>query len=136
MTEDGVVINRFVNNRLVPSNAGQLKYKGFESGATWTPTQKLTAYVNGAFYRNRYGDFVIQSSSGDTSLTGNRLILSLSGRNLLNQEFYFDAGSSSAHPGPPRQVLLSTTIRVRYTRNDDLEAGSIRTRQAGADLRP
>ena len=76
MTEDGVVINRFVNNRFIPSNAGQLKYKGFESGATWTPTQKLTAYVNGAFYRNRYGDFVIQSSSGDTTLTGNRLILS------------------------------------------------------------
>ena len=32
MTEDGVVINRFVNNRFVPSNAGQLRYKGFETG--------------------------------------------------------------------------------------------------------
>jgi iron complex outermembrane recepter protein len=172
MTEDGVVINRFVNNRFVPSNAGRLTFTGFESGATWTPTQKVTAHVNGAFYRHRYGDFVIQSSSGDRKLTGNRPVLSpdyivnwgasvlpvpavsltvdvkhvsstfgddsnmaridgytlfdvgatwqigqlrvtLSGRNLLNQEFYFDAGSSSADPGPPRQVLLSTTIRVR-----------------------
>src|SRR6185503_869882 len=36
MTEDGVVINRFVNNRFVPSNAGLQKLKGFETGATWT----------------------------------------------------------------------------------------------------
>ena len=76
MTEDGVVINRFVNNRFVPSNAGQLKFKGFETGATWTPTQKVTAYVNGAFYRNRYGEFVIQSCRWRHRLTGNRLILS------------------------------------------------------------
>ncbi len=41
------------------------------------------------------------------------LRVTLSGRNLFNQEFYFDAGSESADPGPPRQVLLSTTIRLR-----------------------
>ena len=62
MTEDGVVINRFVNNRFMPTNAGQLKYKGFETGAAWTPKQNVTAYANGAFYRNRYGEFVIESS--------------------------------------------------------------------------
>ena len=33
------------------------------------------------------------------------------GRNLLNQE-PFDVGSESADPGPPRQMLLSTTIRL------------------------
>ncbi len=172
MTEDGVVINRFVDNRFIPSNAGQLRYKGFETGATWTPKQNVTAYANGAFYRNRYGDFVIENPSGDTTLTGNRLVLSpdyivnwglgvlpvpsvnltfdvkhvsstfgnesntakidgytlfdigatwqrgplritLSGRNLFSQEYYFDAGSESADPGPPRQLLLSTTIRFR-----------------------
>ncbi len=172
MTEDGVVINRFVNNRFIPSNAGQLRYKGFETGATWTPKENVIAYANGAFYRNRYGEFVIQSSSGNRTLTDNRLVLSpdyivnwgfsvlpvpsvnltfdvkhvsstfgddsntakidgytlfdvgatwqrgrlritLSGRNLLSQEYYFDVGSESADPGPPRQLLLSTTIRLR-----------------------
>jgi len=172
MTENGVVINRFVNNRFIPSNAGEQRYKGFETGATWTPKQNVTAYANGAFYRNRYGDFVIQDAIGDTTLSGNRLVLSpdyivnwglsvepvpsvnllfdvkhvsstfgnisntakidgytlfdvaatwqrgplritLSGRNLLSQEYYFDAGSETADPGPPRQMLLSTTIRFR-----------------------
>jgi len=171
MTEDGVVINRFINNRFVPSNAGQLTYKGFETGATWTPRQSVTAYANAAFYRNRYGDFVIQTSGGDRILTGNRLVLSpdyivnwgmsvqpvsavnvtfdvkhvsstfgnesntakidgyalfdvaatwqrgplrvtLSGRNLFNEDYYFDVGSETADPGPPRQVLLSTTVRL------------------------
>ncbi len=172
MTEDGVVINRFEGNRFVPSNAGEMKYKGFETGATWTPNAKASLYLNAAFYRNRYGNFVIQDSDGDTDLTGNRLVLSpdyivnwganmviipainvtfdvkhvsetfgnenntakidgytlfdagltwergplrvtLSGRNLFDQEYYFDVGSSSADPGPPRQLLLSTTIRIR-----------------------
>ena len=40
------------------------------------------------------------------------LRVTLSGRNLFNQEYYFDAGSESADPGPPRQLLLSTTIRL------------------------
>jgi outer membrane receptor protein involved in Fe transport len=76
MTEDGVVINRFINNRFIPSNAGQLTYKGFETGATWTPRQSVSAYANAAFYRNRYGDFVIQTDGGDRMLTGNRPVLS------------------------------------------------------------
>ena len=172
MTEDGVVINRFVNNRFVPSNAGALKMKGFETGATYTAGRTTTAYANAAFYRHRYGDFVIQRTSGNTVLTGNRLVLSpsyvvnwglsvtpkpavnllfdvkhvsatfgdesnearidaytlvdaaatwtrgpfrvtASGRNLLNQAYYFDASSESADPGPSRQLLLSTTIRIR-----------------------
>ena len=138
----------------------------------WTATNQISAYLNASFYRNRFGDFVIESSGGDTDLTGNRLILSpdtvvnwgasfrpvpfidarfdvkhvgetvgddentytidrytlvdaavswvrgslrvtLSGRNLFNSDYYFDGNSESADPGPPRQVLLSTTIRIR-----------------------
>jgi iron complex outermembrane receptor protein len=41
------------------------------------------------------------------------LRLTLSARNLLNTEYYFDGNSESADPGPPRQLLLSTTIRLR-----------------------
>ena len=40
------------------------------------------------------------------------LRITLSGRNLFSQEYYFDVGSTAADPGPPRQVLLSTTIRL------------------------
>jgi outer membrane receptor protein involved in Fe transport len=40
------------------------------------------------------------------------LQVTLSGRNLFSQDYYFDVGSESADPGPPRQVLLSTTIRL------------------------
>jgi outer membrane receptor protein involved in Fe transport len=31
--------------------------------------------VNAAFYRHRFGDFIIEESGGDTDLTGNRLPL-------------------------------------------------------------
>ncbi len=31
----------------------------------------------------------------------------------VRHEYYFDVNSESADPGPPRQVLLSTTIRIR-----------------------
>jgi outer membrane receptor protein involved in Fe transport len=41
------------------------------------------------------------------------LRITLSGRNLFGQDYYFDVGSESADPGPPRQMLLSTTIRLR-----------------------
>jgi outer membrane receptor protein involved in Fe transport len=40
------------------------------------------------------------------------LRVTLSGRNLFSEDYYFDVGSESADPGPPRQVLLSTAIRL------------------------
>jgi iron complex outermembrane receptor protein len=172
MTEDGVVLNRRQGAFFVPTNAGQRKFKGVETGATYSPVPEVSTYVNASFYRHRYGEFVIESSGGDTVLTGNRLVLSpehivnwgvsafpvpfvnvtvdvkhlsetfgnddntfrldgytlvdaaatwrrgplrvtLSGRNLFNQEYYFDGNNESADPGPPRQVLLSTSIRFR-----------------------
>ena len=41
------------------------------------------------------------------------LRVTLSGWNIFSEEYYFDANSESADPGPPRQILLSTTIRLR-----------------------
>jgi outer membrane receptor protein involved in Fe transport len=38
--------------------------------------------------------------------------VTLSGRNLFSQDYYFNASDETADPGPPRQVLLSTTIRL------------------------
>jgi outer membrane receptor protein involved in Fe transport len=172
MTENGVVLSRRQGPFFVPTNAGEWKFKGVETGVGWSASARLSAYVNTSLYRNRFGEFVLQSASGDTVLTGNRLVLSpdyivnwganlrpvsfidvtldvkhvsatfgdeansfqidgytlvdlatswrrgplrvtLSARNVFNQEYYFDVGSESADPGPPRQVLLSTTFRLR-----------------------
>jgi iron complex outermembrane receptor protein len=172
MNNTGVVLRRRQGPFFVDTNSGERKFKGFETGFGWTPTPMVSTYLNAAFYRNRFGDFVIESADGNTDLTGNRLVLApdtiinwgmnvrpvssvdltfdvkyvgetvgddentytiqdyalfdaaatwrrgplritLSGRNLFNTEYYFDGNSESADPGPPRQVLLSTTIRLR-----------------------
>lgn len=171
MTEDGVVLSRRQGAFFRPTNAGQRKFKGVESGVGWS-SPRFATYANASFYRNRFGEFVIESAGGNTVLTGNRLVLApdyvvnwggnvrpvpfidltldvkhvsetfgdddnttkiagytlvdaaaswirgpvrltLSGRNLFSEEYYFDANSESADPGPPRQVLLSTSIRIR-----------------------
>ena len=133
---------------------------------------RLTVFLNAAFYRNRFGTFVIQSEDGDEVLTGNRLPISpdrllnwgllakpaapltatvtvkhmgavqadrentftidpytlvdaaitwqrgplritLSGHNLLNQNYYWNADGETADPGRPRQILVTTSIRFR-----------------------
>jgi outer membrane receptor protein involved in Fe transport len=76
MTEDGVVLSRRAGPFFLPTNAGQRKYKGFETGVAMAFTPQVSAYVNNSIYRHRFGDFVIQSEGSDTSLTGNRLRMS------------------------------------------------------------
>jgi outer membrane receptor protein involved in Fe transport len=172
MTDDGVVLRRRQGPFFLDTNAGERKFKGFETGLGWSPSSQVSTYVNAAFYRNRFGQFVIESPGGNTVLTGNRLVLApdtivnwgvnvrpipfvdltldlkhvgetvgddsnvfvidgytlvdaaatwrrgpfrltLSARNLFDADYYFDGNVESADPGPPRQVLLSTTIRLR-----------------------
>ena len=172
MTDDGVVLRRRQGPFFLDTNAGQRRFKGFETGVGWLASPQVSTYLNASFYRNRFGEFVIESAGGNTVLTGNRLVLApdtvinwganirpmpsldltfdvkhvgetvgddsntflidgytlvdaavtwrrglfrvtLSGRNLFNMEFYFDGNSESADPGPPRQILLSTTVRLR-----------------------
>ena len=43
----------------IPTNAGELSYRGVETGISVAITQG-SAYVNASFYRNRFGDFVIE----------------------------------------------------------------------------
>jgi iron complex outermembrane receptor protein len=76
MTEDGVVLNTRQGPFFLPTNAGEQKYKGLETGMSWAATPKVSVYANAAIYRPRFGDFVIQSAGGDTVLTGNRLPIS------------------------------------------------------------
>ncbi len=75
MHEDGVVLDRRQGPFFLPTNAGKWRYKGVELGARWT-APRLTAFANAAVYRNRFGDFVVQSDDGDIDFTGNRLRVS------------------------------------------------------------
>jgi iron complex outermembrane receptor protein len=172
MTDEGVVLRRREGALFRDSNAGERRFKGLETGLGWSPVSQVSTYVNASFYRNRFGEFVLEESDGTVDFTGNRLVLSpdtvvnwgvnvspapsidltldvkhvgdavgdddntyvidgytlvdaaaswrrgplrvtLSGRNLFNTEYYYDGNTESADPGPPRQVLLSTTIRLR-----------------------
>jgi len=72
MTRDGIVTTVRQGPFFIPSNAGQQRFKGVETGARWA-TPRLSLFGNASFYHNRFGDFVIESSGGDTVLTGNRL---------------------------------------------------------------
>ena len=76
MRRDGIVTTVRQGPFFLPTNAGEHDYKGFETGVRWLASQKVMMYFNASFYRNRFGDFVIESSRGDTVLTGNRLPIS------------------------------------------------------------
>ena len=76
MLRDGIIISVRQGPFFLPTNAGEHKYKGFETGVGVAPSDAVSAYLNASFYRNRFGDFVIESTGGDTVLTGNRLPIS------------------------------------------------------------
>jgi len=76
MMEDGVVLSRRSGPFFFPTNAGKVRYQGVETGVTVAPSPKASVCVNASFYRNRFDYFVIQSTGGDDSLTGNRLPIS------------------------------------------------------------
>lgn len=76
MREDGVVLSTRQGPFFLPTNAGKLRYKGVETGASVAVSRQVSVYLNASFYRNRFGDFVIQSEDGDEVLTGNRLPIS------------------------------------------------------------
>jgi outer membrane receptor protein involved in Fe transport len=79
MSENGVVLSVRQGPFFLPTNSGELKYKGVETGVSWAISPKVSAYANASFYRNRFGGFVIEDSddpSADVDLTGNRLAIS------------------------------------------------------------
>jgi len=79
MKEEGVVLSIRQGPFFIPTNAGELKYKGVETGFRIAASPKVSLYVNASFYRNRFGEFVIQDSedpTADVALTGNRLAIS------------------------------------------------------------
>jgi iron complex outermembrane receptor protein len=76
MTHTGVVLDTRQGAFFIPTNSGEQKYQGVETGASYAFTPKLSAYLNASFYHNRFGDFVIESEDGNQDLTGNRLPIS------------------------------------------------------------
>jgi iron complex outermembrane receptor protein len=73
MREDGVVLSRRQGPFFFPTNAGEQRYKGLETGVGITLSPMVSAYGNSAWYRSRFGEFVIETVGGDEVLTGNRL---------------------------------------------------------------
>ena len=73
MSESGVVLTTQQGPFFFPTNSGEVKYKGVETGVRVSVSPRVSVYTNASFYRNRFGDFVIQSEDGDTVLNGNRL---------------------------------------------------------------
>ena len=73
MSESGVVLTTQQGPFFFPTNSGEVKYKGVETGVRVAVTPRASVYTNVSFYRNRFGDFVIQSEDGNTVLNGNRL---------------------------------------------------------------
>src|SRR5262249_45190185 len=57
MSENGVVLDRRQGPFFLPTNAGEEKYKGIETGVSLTPCDDLSLYANASFYRSRFGDF-------------------------------------------------------------------------------
>lgn len=76
MNHTGVVLDTRQGAFFIPTNAGEQKYQGVETAASYAITPKLSAYLNASFYHNRFGDFVIESEDGNEDLTGNRLPIS------------------------------------------------------------
>jgi outer membrane receptor protein involved in Fe transport len=98
MREDGVVLSRRQGPFFFPTNAGQQRYKGLETaiGATISPT--VSIYANAAWYRSRFGEFVIETEDGDEVLTGNRLPISPS---------YVVNWGASVRPRPDLEAVLN-----------------------------
>jgi iron complex outermembrane receptor protein len=76
MTENGVVLNTRDGSLFRPTNAGEQRYKGIETGVQVSVNPKVSVFGNASFYRNHFGKFVIQSAAGDEVVTGNRLPIS------------------------------------------------------------
>ena len=73
MKEDGVVLSRRQGPFFFPTNAGEQRYKGLETAVSAAIMPALSIYANTAWYRSRFGQFVIETDDGDEVLTGNRL---------------------------------------------------------------
>ena len=74
MERDGIVVSTQEGPFFRDRNAGKQDFEGLELGVAWAPQPNLNLQGNVAFYRNRFGEFVIEDEfAPDVVLTGNRL---------------------------------------------------------------
>jgi outer membrane receptor protein involved in Fe transport len=81
MDRDGIVISIRDGAFFRSANAGTHEHRGVELGANFRAMENVSIFGTAAFYRNRFGDFVIEEDddmggSIVTDLTGNRLNMS------------------------------------------------------------
>ncbi len=116
MTEDGVVLSTRQGPFFLPTNAGKLRYKGFETGVAATLAPTLTVYMNASIYRNRFGTFVIESEEGDTVLTGNRLPIS--------PDYVINGGASLTLGGVQASLDIKRVGEVQTNRDNTFLLGA------------
>jgi iron complex outermembrane receptor protein len=99
MERDGIVVSTQEGPFFRDSNAGTQDFEGFELTASWLARPDLRLHGNVAFYKNRFGDFVIEEEGeADIVLTGNRLptvpdkIFNLGGIYQYDDQWGFTAG--------------------------------------------
>ena len=98
MEREGIVVSTRDGPFFLDSNAGKQDFEGLELAAAWAPAPNLSFHGNVAFYKNRFGQFVIERASGDVALTGNRLplvpdrIYNLGGRYAATEDLGFTLG--------------------------------------------
>jgi len=76
MNRNGIVVDTRQGPFYNPTNAGQETFRGVELSIRVAPSPELAVYANAAIYKARFGAFIIQSSSGDDTLSGNHLPVS------------------------------------------------------------
>jgi iron complex outermembrane receptor protein len=141
MTRDGIVVETREGPFFRNSNAGVQKFKGSEFSVSWRPYQVLNIYANAAFYKNRFGRFVIQTAGGDTVLTGNRLPVSpdqiINAGATWSEPTGFGSSINVKHVGDRFLDQLNTFLLHSYTTVDASafwEKGPMRFTIAGHNL--
>ena len=89
-------------------------------GVTFLPYKAVDATINvkhlGGVAADRENTFKIDPYTlVDAAVTWRRgpLRVTLSGRNLFNQEYYWNADGETADPGRPRQILATMSVSFR-----------------------
>ena len=99
MERDGIVVSTQEGPFFRDSNAGKQDFEGLELAVAWLVQPNVKLHGNVAFYRNRFGEFVIENwLAPDVVLTGNRLpavpdkVFNLGGSYQYTDELGFTLG--------------------------------------------
>ena len=127
MTENGVVLSQRQGPFFFPTNAGELRYDGVETGLSVDITPKVSAFVNASFYHSRFGEFVIESEDGDQVLTGNGLPIA--------PDYVVNWGASfRPTPSVDATVNIKSTSAMEANRENTFRDRPVHAGRCGRDL--